>query len=214
MNELKQDQCNGPESVLLPWYVNDTLDENERDLVQAHLYSCEDCRQGVELLSQLQRAVQTESPSPLVPAPRHDKLLAALDRGEQRGRPIRHWHWLATAAAIVMMAGTAIIMSAPWNSPADGPVQFETATSSPTIGAINFVVELEFGAGVHERARSDFFNAIDATDLPVRIGERSYRLTLSPGSLSLTDLEVYIEGIRSRPEIAAVEVVAVQLPVE
>jgi hypothetical protein len=214
VNTLKENLCDGPESELLPWYVNDTLDEDERDLVRAHLGSCEDCRQDVELLSHLQDTVRTESPSPLIPEPRSEELLAALDRDEQRGGLRRRWQRLAAAAAVVLVTGTAIILMAPWISPAETPTRFETATSTPTIGAINFVVELQFEIGIDESTRSDFFNAIQATDPPVRLDERSYRLTLDPGSLSLSDLEVYIEGIRSKPEISAVEVVAVQLPVE
>ena len=65
-----------------------------------------------------------------------------------------------------------------------------------------------------ESARSEFLDGLNAVETPLRTGEHSYRVTLAPGTLSLTDLEVYIEGIRSRPEVVAAEVVAVQLPVE
>lgn len=214
MNNLKENLCNGPESELLPWYVNDTLEEHERQRVRVHLESCEDCRQDLELLSQLRNAVRTESPSPLVPEPRGDELLAALDRGERQDGLRHRRQWLAAAAAAVLAVGTALIMVAPWVSSPDTPTQYETATSSPTISAINFIVELEFESGIDESTRSEFFSAIEAANTPIRLDQRSYRLTLAPGSLSLSDLEVYIDGIRSMPEVSAVEVVAVQLPVE
>jgi hypothetical protein len=198
----------------LPWYVNDTLDEAERELVRSHVDSCEDCRQSVELLEQLQHAVRTGSPSPLVPAPRSDGLLAALDRAERRETLRHRWPWMAAAAALVLLTGAATILLLPRVSSVDGPTRYETATSPSTAGAITFVVELEFDDGVGDSTRSEFFDAIDARDPPIRIGERGYRVTLAPGSLSFTDLEVYIESIRARPEVSAVEVVAVQLPVE
>ena len=212
MNELRQSACKGAVAELLPWYVNDTLDEQERDFVRSHVESCEDCRENVEFLTRLGHAVRTESPSPLVPAPRSDELLAALDRSERRESMRRRWPGLAAAALILLAIAGAVLM-APWPPSVDSPARYETVTSNAADGAINFVVELEFGDSIGGPAQAEVFDAIDAIS-PIRTGENSYRVTLAPGSLSLSDLEVYIESIRSRPEIADAEVVAVQLPVE
>jgi hypothetical protein len=212
VNELKQSACKGAVAELLPWYVNETLDEQERAFVRSHVESCEHCRQDVEFLARLGQAVRTESPSPLVPAPRSDELLAALDRSERRISMRRRWPGLA-AAALILLAVAGAILIAPWEPSVDSPTRYETATSSSADDVINFVVELEFGDGIGDLARSELFDDIDVMS-PIRTGEHSYRVTLAPGSLSLSDLEVYIESIRSRPEIANAEVVAVQLPVE
>jgi len=94
------------------------------------------------------------------------------------------------------------------------PTRFETATSAPTIESINYVVELQFADGVGAEARTAFLDAIDARETAQPINKSTYRVTLALGSLSLTDLEGYIDDIESRPEISTAEVVAVQLPVE
>jgi len=39
---------------LLPWYVNGALDESERELVEAHLGSCADCRAELDAEHQLE----------------------------------------------------------------------------------------------------------------------------------------------------------------
>lgn len=41
--------------MLLPWYVNGTLDSHERASVVAHVEHCSDCRQEVEFLTQMQQ---------------------------------------------------------------------------------------------------------------------------------------------------------------
>lgn len=198
---------------LLPWYVNDTLDMSERDLVREHIDNCDDCRDNVELLSQVQRAVRTESPAPLVPAPRTAELLAALDgRGRSQALGSR-WQWFA-AASVVIFVGVTTLLIWPHDEGVDVPTRFETATSTSIIESINYVVELRFASGVGAEARMAFFDAIDGRDTAQSINESTYRVTLALGSLSLADLEDYIEDIESRPEISTAEVVAVQLPVE
>jgi anti-sigma factor RsiW len=196
---------------LLPWYVNDTLDKTERDLVREHLNVCDDCREAVDLLSQVQHAVRTESPAPLVPAPRNEELLAALDG---RSHPLRNrWPWLA-AASIAALVGVTALLLVMRDTGVESPNRFETATSPPAAEAINYVVELRIADGVGAEARTALFDALDTTEPLRAVGESTYRVTLSLGSLSLTDLEAYIEDIEARPEISKAEVIAVQLPVE
>ena len=213
MIELHDTRHHDAVTELLPWYVNDTLDESERDLVREHISICEDCRENVELLSQVQHAVRTESPAPLVPAPRTNELLAALD-GNDTG-PTLHgrWRWIVAASVIVFVGVTALLIW-PHEEGVDVPRRFETATSAPTVESINYVVELQFADGVGAEARTAFLDAIDARETVQPINRSTYRVTLALGSLSLTDLEGYIDDIESRPEISTAEVVAVQLPVE
>jgi len=198
---------------LLPWYVNDTLDESERDLVREHIDVCDDCRENVELLSHVQRTVRNESPAPLVPAPRTDKLLAAIDRRGHRPLLRSRWQWLAAASVIILVGVTSALIW-PRGDGLDSPTRFETATSPASSDSINYVVELQFVDGVGAEAITALFDEIDARGSVSPLSEGTYRVTLALGSLSLTDLERYIQDIESRSEVATAEVVAVQLPVE
>jgi anti-sigma factor RsiW len=46
---------------LLPWYVNDTLTDDERRGVEAHLKDCERCRSEVAYLNTLRSQVKATS---------------------------------------------------------------------------------------------------------------------------------------------------------
>ena len=213
MIELQDTARHDAVTELLPWYVNGTLDESERDLVREHIGVCDDCRENVELLSHVQRTVRNESPAPLVPAPRTDELLAALD-GRDHSHALRsRWQWLA-AASVVILVGVSSVLLWPRGDGLDSPTRFETATSPASSDSINYVVELRFVDGVSAEARTAIFDAIDAPEPATPAGKSIYRVTLALGPLSLTELEGYIEGIESHPEISTAAVVAVQLPVE
>lgn len=217
MNDLQHIECDNAIAELLPWYVNDTLDESERDLVREHLDGCPDCRDNIQLLSQIRQAVRTESPAPLVPAPRTEELLAALD-GNKRKHTLRGgWQWLAVASVVIVIGAASLLLGSRDDGRVDGigsPQLFETATSPAALDTINFVVELQFMEDVDATARRELFDAIDAGETASPVRTNTYRVTLALGSLSLTELEIYIQDIESRPEIVAAEVVAVQLPVE
>ncbi len=50
-----------PVSDLLPWYLNETLSQEEQQQVQGHLTNCADCRAELEEMRQLQGAIQEGS---------------------------------------------------------------------------------------------------------------------------------------------------------
>jgi anti-sigma factor RsiW len=211
--ESRDTACHDAVTELLPWYVNGTLDESERDRVREHIGTCDDCRDNVELLSRVQHAVRTESPAPLVPSPRTEALLAALD-ARAAGHVVRNrWRWLA-AASVIAVIGVTSLLTWPRSSGTDSPTRFETATSPAAVESINYVVELQFVDGTSAQARAAVFDAIDAGEPVSPVNESTYRVTLALGPLSLTDLERRIQEIESHADISTAEVVAVQLPME
>lgn len=211
MNHVKQSVDHEEAAMLLPWYVNDTLDEAERRRVEEHIESCARCRDDVDLLADVRRAVRNGSPAPLVPSRDEERLLAALDRSGRRATR-RAWPLLAAAAAV---AAVAILIA--WQAgsrPSTTPVYFETATSPDVTATMNYVLEVRFMPDTAAESHTAFFESIGAAELAVPVGDHIYRVTLGLGPVTLAELERFADDVTSRPEIAAARFVAVQLPVE
>ena len=92
---------------LLAEYVDGTLTDQQRAVVDAHLASCEACREGVELASgaTTMLAALPEEPVPLgLTGP----VLAEARRARERRQPrLDRWQWafgLAAAACLVLLA--------------------------------------------------------------------------------------------------------------
>ena len=97
MNQTNLLQTHDEIDRLLPWYVNDTLGDAERALVAAHIAACRECRDNVAFLKYLQHGIGAESLTPLVPAPRPEELLDAIDRGNAPQLQSRWPRFLAAA---------------------------------------------------------------------------------------------------------------------
>lgn len=196
---------------LLPWYVNETLDDAERIRVLHHIEHCATCRDDVDMLTDVRHAVRSGSPAPLVPQPDTERLLAALEQDERPG--VRQtWPWLAAAAAF-----TAVAMAVSWQlapRPGDAPAMFKTLTSAGVDQSINYVLEVRFMPDAPADSHGAFFESIGASKLATPMSDRVYRLALGLGPVSLAELEQYARDVESRPEIAEARFVAVQLPVE
>jgi hypothetical protein len=214
VNQLNESHDHDAIMQLLPWYVNDTLNEFESDLVRTHIDHCEECRSNIELLSQVQQVVRTDSPAPLVPAPRIEELLDAIDSPERDGPGERRWPLFAAVASLVFAVAVTVLLLGQSGTEGVSPIQFQTATSAVNGTSIDYVIELQFTPETDARAREAFFETIEVREPVISMNDYTYRVTVGLGALSLSDLERYIDGIESNPEIATAEVVAVQLPVE
>ncbi len=211
MNQLQQTVDHQELVELLPWYVNGTLDETERSIVQRHIEDCAECRDDVEMLAEARRAIRNGSPAPLVPSPDSERLLAALDSTD-RPSVRRSWLRIAAAAAIAAIAITTAWQLGP--RPEATSTLFETVTSPAVNQSINYVLEVQFVPGAAMETHSAFFESIGASELAVPLNDRAYRVTLGLGTVSLAELQQHAEQIEARPEIASARFVAVQLPVE
>jgi anti-sigma factor RsiW len=101
--------------VLLPWFVNGTLESDERAFVERHLEQCVRCQREVEWLRDLHAACIAAEGDPGASAaarklrrrfeePRHERtIVAAVRRLWSRLRPWSHWVAAMELAVIVLL---------------------------------------------------------------------------------------------------------------
>lgn len=61
MTKDKNQQDHDNLIALLPWFVNQTLDEHQMDIVSAHLEYCDECQSEVQFLSAMSETVKTDA---------------------------------------------------------------------------------------------------------------------------------------------------------
>jgi len=157
MTQLSMTNDQHPDE-LLPWFVNQSLSDHEREQVEAHLQSCSRCQQEVDFLRNVREEVKTcSSSSPgelgLQRLLREVKRDSSLQQGHGQKRS---WWWgngLAIAASFVIMVQAGLLMDAWFFSkpmvPLSGPsdlgvilqISFQPTATEPdirqTVSAIN-----------------------------------------------------------------------------
>ncbi|MDX1405022.1 MAG: zf-HC2 domain-containing protein [Woeseiaceae bacterium] len=211
MNDVKQSREHEEIDLLLPWYVNGTLQADERERVAAHLESCRECRASVALLSDLQTAVATNKTTPMVPRPRIDDLLDLVKTRKQPSR-IKAINYLVAAAVVLAMTATLMVMLP--QQRAGEPAQFETATSGQRTGAMDYVLDIRFAPDATESARQSLFQDIGAREISNRDNGQSFRVVVQVPANSLQALSRYTDSLEARPKVESVEVIALQLPMK
>jgi anti-sigma factor RsiW len=134
---------------LFPWYLNGTLAESERRMVDEHVRVCAACRDQLARERDLYRAMSAESSLEFIPASfsrlqaRLDALSpetpAVPDAAEQqfagRGTPLRRgpmpWRRLAAASIAVVALGSLSLVSADrWVQLRALPSEYRTVTTA------------------------------------------------------------------------------------
>jgi anti-sigma factor RsiW len=129
-----------PEVALLPWYVNGTLADVERNQIARHLETCEDCRVELEEISNLKAgltAIYDAQPGSSAQTARAVLAAVAAEVRAGRSRPssqgswlesIDQWfrslftaQWVPTLAAMLFVAQIGLLL---WISmpPEDGQI--------------------------------------------------------------------------------------------
>ncbi len=213
MSDIRQLHDHDEIDLLLPWYVNDTLEPAEHDRVSKHVATCAECRDNVSLLAEIQAAVVRNKATPIVPQPRIDELLDSISTGN----PLRHLDrqqsrtFFAAAAVTLLLIATLILSNQDDRSAI--PQRFETATSSQDSASMDYVLTIQFESGTSPADRDRVLQDIGARDVSGGSDEGSYRVIVQLSAASLEELDSYTGDLESLSEVRFVAVIALQLPV-
>jgi len=117
MRELQSQPEHRDITDLMPWYLNGTLGERDRQKVESHVVECEMCRGELAQERRIHRAVTVEAAVEYIPAASLKRLQAQLDALGDDGidtpatrtrAPFRGWY--AAAASVAVVAAVAASM--------------------------------------------------------------------------------------------------------
>lgn len=194
----------------LPWYVNGTLSDEERVEVDAHIEVCAECREALSLCQEMAAAIRSNAAIPIPPGTSAEALLA---RHANRPSSASRNGWrIAAAIAVITVVG---LLATPWLAGTGGTNQrFETVTEPSSLAAVDYVFAVRFEAGTSAADRQSVLASLGGKALAEDEELGVYRVTLSLPPQSLTELYARAAALAERDEVAAADVVALQVPVQ
>ncbi len=210
----ESEQVHRQASLLLPWYVNETLAEDERDFVRAHLAECAECRDDLGVLQTMRESVVAGSAAPIVPKPRVAELLSRLNgASDVQESPFVLGRWLIAATIGAISVALAWLVVEVAGNRVE-PTVFETATSMSSVTTMDYVVRLDFDDSVGEADRERILAALGARDVTRDLQASGYRAVITAPAMSFAELQQFTERVESMDGVQAMGVLALQLPVD
>lgn len=168
-------------SALIPWYVNETLDEAASKRVEAHLALCAPCRDDVGVQRRICEAIDAQPSVDYMPVASLKRLQARLDAQQSDAavsqvgapQPRRHdampWRgWMAASVAGLAVAVGLFV--------ADRWVQFETRVTQPSYRTVTNSTPRPPG----EVIRAVFSPTITLVELQSILDEAQLRIVSGP----------------------------------
>jgi len=201
---------------LIPWYVNGTIGQPEREKVEAHVLTCEVCREDVQTERRVYESVASAPGVEYMPAASLKRLQSALDgigapaaqAPAPPGREVRSARWsmpwkgLAAASVAVTAVFVAFAAAGRWSMfpVRDLPPNYHTVTNAAV-------------RPPGEVIRAVFSPTIKLADLQVLLGEAQLRIVSGPTeagvySLASTSSRAVSQSLgmlRSHPEVRFAE---------
>ena len=204
-------------TMLLPWYVNGTLGAADRERVLEHLSACADCREEVSLCMDMQASVQQAGPTPILPATTAEQI---LDARKIRGAGIARWTrpqlWSAAAAVVlVVMLSVSALAPGIRSATSDQAVpnqEFTAATAPVALPTVDYVLELQFAAGLSVDERTRVIVGISGSGIVIGADQTQVQIVVRLAPKSLQELQQFAAAIQSRREVVSAEIIALQLP--
>jgi anti-sigma factor RsiW len=174
-------------SALLPWYVNGTIGEPERQRVDEHLAICVLCREDMAEERRIYLGMTAVPAVEYMPAPSLKRLQERLDavgparvdrRRDAAGPPSaaaeksdrsRRWRGTMAASVAVMAAMLCLVAADRW-------VQFRARTARPEYYTVTTSVPSPPG----EVIRAVFSPSISLAELQAILGEAELRIVAGP----------------------------------
>src|SRR5450432_1683402 len=189
-------------STLIPWYVNDTIGDIERQRVDAHVLECPKCRDDLAQDRRLYQSMTAETPVEYMPATSLKRLQARLDgidaaarvdefadvpAAAKPGRRSMPWQGLMAASIADMAVALSLLAADRWmdyRAHAAKP-DFYTVTT-PSLHAPGEVI------------RAVFSPTITLVELQDILGEAQLRIVAGP-----TEAGVYSLAASSRQPVSS-----------
>ncbi|HEY6251822.1 MAG TPA: zf-HC2 domain-containing protein [Candidatus Angelobacter sp.] len=205
---------------LLPWYANQTLEEDERQAVEAHLAGCSECAKEMENLSAMRKAVvETENQGPTLSAFALNRALAEVEDYERtkapkalaRGNAYEGANWWArwwkptplfaralVAAQIVLVLALGTVTFYQHTHPT---VIYTTASGGPTNDKGNARIVVRFSEGASEQEIRQTILAIKGKIVDGPSAQHLYTIQLSIPTEQTAEIERVLETLRQNQRV-------------
>lgn len=143
---------------LLPWYVNGTLEGEERELVSRQVLASLTCRIELERLRRLQQLIRRDDPEAVATDRAFERLMARIEASgasprSQVRRPGHEFVWTRFALAASLAAAVSVLLWWWAAAPSTTPRTYETLTTPPSADAGAVRLRVVFAPGVTESER-------------------------------------------------------------
>ena len=197
MNDVPTEQLSHPDE-LLPWFVNGTASDKEKQEVESHLVICSTCQQEVALLQKM-RAQVKDSPSHAPGEVGLNRLLNEVQKERMASKgptPIQSGWWrtgLAIAASLIICVQAGLLIDAWYLSKPVMPLAGPQLSGS--------ILQISFVPTATEAEIRQVVNIVHGTfvDGPSQLG--IYRIRLALDSPQHQSIEQTIEQLRQHTAI-------------
>lgn len=200
-------------SELLPWLVNNSLPEGERDLLREHAASCVICRRELRELENLRNSISDASAATTVPAPdmRHinariDALIEKEGRGRRLLSNVRELFHSPLRIAVAAQAVLVVVLATLLLLPETDEPKFTTLTNPQTLPDGQYV-RVVFEPALPASDMSTLLETMDLTIVDGPSARGVYTLQLS-SDLSTTDRAAIVAELSSNDGVVFAQPVA------
>ena len=197
---------------LLPWLVNDSLDESEKEAVLEHAHACVICRRELSSLQLLQNSISEGSAALPVPDPDMRNINARIDEHIRRRNlwrdlvtRIRHLFnspgRIAFAAQSVVLLALAMFLM--WPEPEGA--EFTTLTQTDRLPDGHYIRAV-FSPDIQQSQLSDLLDQYDLTIVDGPSNRGVYTLGVAS---STKNTELLAESLRGDPIVLFVQPVII-----